>query len=473
MKSIAFQRRLTNLISLWCAVLCLLLGALCCGPALAGEANAWPRRTAVVEAVEKAGPGVVNISTERIVTQRYDPFFNFRHRFFDDQFEEFFRPHRSRQFRANSLGSGVIIDKTGYVITNEHVVSRASKIQVNLSDGETYDGVLVCSDPEQDLAVIKISAGRDVPAIPVGTSSDLMLGETVIAIGNPFGLKSSVSVGVVSATDRAIQDENRVVMSDLIQTDAAINPGNSGGALVNINGELIGINTAIYEKAQNIGFAVPVDKVRTVVGNIMDFRSIKRMLLGVDAQEITADLAAQIGAQAGEGLLVANVLEDSPARKSGIEPLDIIKQVDGATVRDLFDFRLAVLKRSPGDTLELTLRREKKTLRKKLLAEEIPVPSGIEMLQKKFGLSVRELTSEDALKMRLGTLKGSLVTGVERGGPAARAGVVAGDVITQIGRYPANCDQLGLVLENVQPGSKVFFMLIRNRTRYRGQMLVR
>ena len=442
-------------------------------PARAAEEGVWPRRTAVVEAVEKASPSVVNIGTERIVTQRYDPFFQFRHRFFDNPSEEFFRSHRSRQYRVNSLGSGVIIDKRGYVITNEHVVARASKIHVTLSDGSNYEGELVSSDPDQDLAVIKINPDTDLPSAALGSSGDLMLGETVIAIGNPFGLKSSVSVGVVSATGRSIQSENREVMTDLIQADAAINPGNSGGALVNINGELIGINTAIYAQAQNIGFAVPVDKVRVVLGGLLDYRSIKRMMLGVDVQEVTEDLAARVGVEPHCGVIVAGVVDGSPAAGAGIEPLDIISELGGEPVRCLLDMRLTVLRYEPGDTIEVTVGRGEETLKKSLQIAEIPPPSGIELARKKFGLVARMLTKEDARKLRLRSANGMLVTGVEQGSPAHKAGVGQGDVIIQFAGQPASDARVGLALEKVEPGEAVYFLLLRKGGRYRGVMQAR
>jgi len=450
-----------------------LVGLVAARPLRAGEETVWPRRNAVVAAAEKAGPSVVNIGTERIVTQQYDPFFQFRHRFFDAPFEEFFRPYRSRQFRTNSLGSGVIIDKRGYVVTNEHVVSRASRIQVTLKDGTSYEGELVCSDPDRDLAVIKIEPDGEVPAIAMGRSGDLMLGETVVAIGNPFGLQSSVSVGVVSATDRSIQAQNREVMTDLVQTDAAINPGNSGGALVNINGELIGINTAIYAQAQNIGFAVPIDKVRTVLGEILDYRSIKRLMLGLDVQELTQELSAHMGAEHHRGVIVAGVADQSPAARVDIQPLDIITGIDGQPLTCLLDMRLILLHHEPGDTVELSLLRGEEPLAKSLQIAEIPPPSGVDLARAKFGLLVRLLTAEEAAHLRMRSPEGMVVLGVEQRSPAQGAGVRRGDVITQFAGQPAGDARAGLALEKVAAGDAVHFMLIRNGVCYRGMMQAR
>jgi len=452
------------------AVAALLL--LCTSLSPAGE-KVWPRRNAVVEAVEKAGPAVVNIGTERIVQQQYAPSFDFRRRFFDDPFEEFFRQFRSRRFRTMSLGSGVIIDSDGYVVTNEHVISRASKIHVNLKDGKTYEGKLVNSDPDNDIAIIKIDADGPLPTARMGTSSDLMIGETVIAIGNPFGFDSSVSVGVVSATNRSIQSSDRDVMKGLVQTDAAINPGNSGGALVNINGELIGINTAIYARAQNIGFAIPVGRVKMIMGQMLDYRTLRRMLVGVDVQELTADLARQVGAKPGDGVLVAGVQDGSPAADAGIKPLDVITEADGRRVSCLFDLRLTVLKHKAGDELRLKLRRGGRTLTRKFRIAEIPPPDAKKLAREKFGLILEKPTSKEASRLPYRALTGLVVRKVEPRSPAARAGLRVGDVIIQIGGISTAGGNLGFGLEMIKPGQSVYFVLIRGNERYHGLLQAR
>ncbi len=433
----------------------------------------WPRRNAVVEAVEKAGPAVVNIGTERIVEQRYAPSFDFRRRFFDDPFEDFFKRFHSRRFRTMSLGSGVIIDSAGYVVTNEHVISRASKIHVNLKGGKTYEGKLVNSDPDNDIAIIKIDVEGPLPTARMGTSSDLMIGETVIAIGNPFGFESSVSVGVVSAINRSIQSRGREVMKGLVQTDAAINPGNSGGALVNINGELIGINTAIYAKAQNIGFAIPVGKVKTIMGQMLDYRVLRRMLVGVDAQELTAELGRQVGAEPGDGVLVAGVQKGSPAADAGIKPLDVITEADGRRVSCLFDLRLTVLKHKAGDELRLKLRRGGKTQTRKLRIAEIPPPDAKKLAREKFGLILEKPTRKEASRLPYRALTGLVVRQAEPRSPAARAGVRVGDVIIQIGGISTAGGNLGFGLEMIKPGQSVYFVLIRGNARYHGLLKAR
>lgn len=441
-------------------------------PALAGG-KVWPRRNAVVEAIGKSAPAVVNISTERIVKQRYGPSLHFRRRFFDDPFRDFFKRFHSRKFKTTSLGSGVIIDPDGYVVTNEHVVTRASKIHVNLQDGTTHEGELISSDADTDLAVVKIDVPEPLPAAKLGTSSDLMMGETLIAIGNPFGFESSVSVGVVSAVNRTIRADEREVMKGLIQTDAAINPGNSGGALVNINGELVGLNTAIYAKAQNIGFAVPVDKVKLTLGKMLDYRSLQRMTIGVDVQELTPELAEHLDIEPGEGVLVANVTEDSPADEAGIESKDLIIGADNKSVTRLYHLRLALLKHEANEVIRLKLRRDGQTFEKKLVIDRIPPPDAKRLANELFGLGLQTLTPKMARHLNLEGVEGMIVTEVERGGPADKAGVRSRDLITQIGGLSVVGDNFGYGLETVDPGDSVYFVLIRNRTRYRGIMTAR
>ncbi|MBW2175211.1 MAG: trypsin-like peptidase domain-containing protein, partial [Deltaproteobacteria bacterium] len=234
-----------------------------------------PRENAVVKAVKNVSPAVVNISSEYEVVKRSNPFFDFGlDPFFDSFFKDFFEPNYKRRYKRNSLGSGVIIDGTrGYILTNEHVIARSAKITVLLRDERELEAELVGAAPDFDLAVLRIQSKEPLPAIQMGNSDDLMIGETVIAIGNPFGFSNTVTTGVISALNRSIQAESRTYR-DFIQTDASINPGNSGGPLLNINGDLIGINTAIYSKAQGIGFAIPINKAKRVVDDLIRYGEI-------------------------------------------------------------------------------------------------------------------------------------------------------------------------------------------------------
>jgi serine protease Do len=283
------------------------------------------RRSRVVEAVERAGPAVVNISTEQTVVQRPMPFGD---PFFEEFFRDFFdaRPRRSTR---TSLGSGVIVRGDGTILTNEHVILRGGRIHVTLADGREFDARLVGRDPDADLAVLRIDTGKTLPYIALGTSDDLMIGETVIAIGNPFGLSHTVTTGVVSAVKRSLRTGGRTY-TDFIQTDASINPGNSGGPLLNILGELVGINTAIYGPAQGIGFAIPVDRARRVLGDLVSGRKAAPD----PNQQAWVLLGLQLRAQRGS-LVVTRVRSGSSAERIGIERGDVVLGIDGEALDSL------------------------------------------------------------------------------------------------------------------------------------------
>ncbi|MBI2471564.1 MAG: trypsin-like peptidase domain-containing protein [Planctomycetes bacterium] len=276
------------------------------------------RRTPIVVAVEKAGPAVANISTERLISQRHvDPFFGSRSELFDQFFNDFFGQSQ-KQMVERPLGSGVIIDEDGYIVTNEHVVSRASKINVRLSDGRNFEATMISSDPISDLAVLKITSPTPLPYVKMGTSKDLMIGETVIALGNPFGLENSITTGVLSAKNRTMTFNSQygdIKYDGLIQTDALINPGNSGGPLVNIDGELIGINAAIVNQAQGIGFAIPVDKVRQTLVKLFNFRELNKIWFGAQVEERD---------DVSKGIMVSSIESGSPADKAQIKTGDYI-----------------------------------------------------------------------------------------------------------------------------------------------------
>ena len=267
------------------------------------------RRTPVVRAVEQTRPAVVNISAEQVVVVQRDPFFE---QFFNDFFEA--RPRRERYTRT-SLGSGVIVRPDGYVLTNAHVVARGQRIKVVLADERELDARVVGVDADADIAVLKVEAGT-LPHLEFGNSEDLMIGETVIAIGNPFGFSHTVTTGVISALRRSLKSEGRTFL-DFIQTDASINPGNSGGPLLNIRGELIGINTAIYGGAQNIGFAIPAKRASQVVGDLIRYGEVRRSYLGVQVQDLTPELASALGIEARHGVVVREVEERRPGRGAG------------------------------------------------------------------------------------------------------------------------------------------------------------
>ena len=334
----------------------------------AGAPEADPlRHSAVVQAVERTKPAVVNISTEEVVVQRGPAFGD---PFFDQFFRDFVDP-RPRRFTRSSLGSGVIVNANGTILTNHHVVQRASKITITLADEREFQAKVVGSDDDTDLAVVRIATAGGYPFIDLGHSDDLMIGETVIAIGNPFGLSNTVSTGVVSAIGRALRDEERTY-TDFIQTDASINPGNSGGALLNIRGELIGINTAIYGKAQGIGFAIPVDRARRVLKDLVSFGEVKRGWLGLAVQGLTRELQEHFGSR--HGVLVTDVEADSPAAQATVVRGDLITRINGRDVDSREEFDNLVGSLDIGARVAATVRREKDE--REISMEVVPFPVG-------------------------------------------------------------------------------------------------
>jgi serine protease DegS len=303
------------------------------------------------DAVDHAAPAVVNIHTRKTVTQQAHPFMEdplFR-RFFGDRFDT---PGQRTQ---TSLGSGVILSPQGYVLTNHHVIRDADEIEVMLADGRSLEAVIVGTDPDTDLAVLRIATGNgDLPSIAVGGSANLRVGDVVLAIGNPFGVGQTVTQGIVSATGRSRLGIN--TYEDFIQTDAAINPGNSGGALINAHGDLVGINTAIFTRSggsHGIGFAIPVDLARDVMTQIIEQGQVVRGWLGIEVQEITPQLAESFGLKDRRGVLIAGVLRESPAGRAGMQPGDIITHIGGDRVTDAQDALNFIARARPGDTLPM------------------------------------------------------------------------------------------------------------------------
>jgi serine protease Do len=402
------------------------------------------RRSPVVIAVEKVGPAVANLSTERVIVQRYkDPFFGSRNEHFDRFFEDFFGPY-SKERVERPLGSGVIIDEGGYIVTNEHVISMATRIKVTLSDKSEFEATVVSSDPVNDLAVLVVDTPEPLPFVKMGTSSDLMIGETVIALGNPFGLENSVTTGVLSATNRRLTFGG-MVYENLIQTDASINPGNSGGPLVNINGELIGINTAIVDQAHGIGFAIPVDKVRQALIELLNFEEIKKIWFGAQVED------AKPGAH---GVTVVSVEGDSPAEKAGLKKGDIIVKIDSKAIDDVLTFRKKILKKSINDKLIVLIIRDGIEHKSSITLTKTPVPSVEKLARERFGIEVQELTPAISKQLRLWWLKGGVViTAVERNGPAEAVGINPGYVIVRLGRYRINnLKELGILLNQIRRG---------------------
>jgi len=396
----------------------------------AASAAANPRETPVVLAVRRAAPAVVNISTES-VTREANPF-RTRNPFFDEFFRDFFGELPSRERRRSSLGSGVIIAADGTIVTNEHVVANATRITVTLADGTEYDGRLIGADARTDLAVLRVDAPGELPAVPLGSSADLMIGETVLAIGNPFGLSHTVTTGVISAVNRTIQGGNDQVYTDFIQTDAAINPGNSGGPLLNLLGEMVGLNAAIYQRAEGVGFAIPVDKVRRIVDNLITYGEVHRAWLGLHVQDLTPELARHFGVAAGSGVLVSRVFDGGPAQAGGVERGDILLQLDGRPLKDRESFFQRLAGYTAGSSLSFSVQRvaERRTLT--VVAQDIPADYVADLGRTWLGIEVEENSRALARRLGLATAVGVLVTRVTPGSAAAGIGLEPGDVVLQI-----------------------------------------
>lgn len=406
-----------------------------------------PNFAAIVKAVT---PAVVNVSTTRVVksagTEELGPRFDdpFFRRFFGDEFFRRFGVPRER--RQSSLGSGVIVDPSGYIVTNNHVIAEADEIKVVLSDKREFDGKVIGVDPKTDLAVIKID-GENLPTISWGDSDSLQVGEYVLAIGNPFGLTQTVTMGIVSAIGRA--NVGIADYEDFIQTDAAINPGNSGGAMVNIRGELVGINTAIYSRSggyMGVGFAVPSNMTRRVMKSLIETGKVVRGWLGVSIQGVTAALAKNFGLSKAQGALVSEVLRDSPAAKAGFKSGDIIIKFDGKDVKDQTALRNIVAATQVGKKVKVRVVRNSKTktIHVKIdeqpkevasLGEESQAPERASENTALAGLEVRDITLEIVERLGLPPdSTGVVVTEVDPNSGAATAGLRPGDLITEINR---------------------------------------
>jgi Do/DeqQ family serine protease len=387
----------------------------------------------VVKVAKNVSPAVVNISSEYEVRARSNPFFDFGlDPFFDSFFKDFFEPKDKRRYKRSSLGSGVIIDgKRGYILTNEHVVARSAKINVVLRDEREFTAELVGAAPDFDLAVLMIESKEPLPAIEMGNSDDLMIGETVITIGNPFGFSHTVTSGVISALNRSIQAENRTYR-DFIQTDASINPGNSGGPLLNINGELIGINTAIYSKAQGIGFAIPINKARRVVEDLIKYGEIHIPWLGLVVQDVDEMLSQYLQIPQGDGVLISDVTARSPAQEAGLKPGDVVTRVGKRRVTSEETYHAGIADFAAGDMIPLAIWREGKPKSFQVHSRTFPEELAENLGYKAFGVRVIEISSSVRLKYQIVAEDGVMVTEMRPGCHLDRIGAQPGDVIRRI-----------------------------------------
>lgn len=415
------------------------------------------------ELVKRVKPAVVNISTSQVIKERplfphspfgpKDPFEEFM--------EKFFGEIPRREFRQRSLGSGVIINKEGYILTNNHVIENATEITVILSDEEEYEAKKIGSDPKTDLALIKINPHRDLAVAPLGDSDKLEIGEWVIAIGNPYGLGHTVTAGIVSAKGRAL---GFGPYDSFIQTDASINPGNSGGPLINMRGEVVGINTAILAAAQGIGFAIPINLAKDILPQLKEKGKVTRGWLGVMIQKVTPELAKSFGLEKPRGALVSDIIEGSPAEKAGIKKGDIILEFNRIPIKEWNELPAIVARTSPGKNVEIKILRQGKELTipvtiGELREEPIAVQKG---KREDLGLSLQEITPEISRELGMKAESGLLVVGVEPGSPADDAGFRKGDIIKEINHRPVKkLKDYKEIVGKVKPSETILFYVKR------------
>ncbi len=413
-------------------------------PALLSAAPLPSRRSEVVEVVEKVAPAVVNIAAEQMVRRRSNTW--------DDFF--FGLDPRPRREKTQSLGSGAIIDPKGIILTNDHVISGASRIIATTKSGVELECEVVGSDADNDLAVLRVKKpGAPLPTLKLGTSSDILIGETIVAIGNPFGFSNTVTAGVVSALGRSVRgNDNQRVYTDFIQIDAPINPGNSGGPVVNIQGEMIGIATAIIGGAQGIGFAIPVDRARRIVADIRQFGQVRAVWIGAHGRTVTS---GDDGQGRPRGFLVRSIDPGSPAEKAGIMSGDTVISIDGSPIESQEAFDTALSTRGPGKPMKIAVR-GKTGERTLTVSGEAPPPDyGMRRLRGNLGMTVR--AGSDGLR----------ITVVDPRGAAAKAGLENGDVLIALnGTEVRNAEEVNRVLARDQNRTTLVMEVARGRFAY-------
>jgi serine protease Do len=418
---------------------------------------------AFASVADRVTPSVVNVSVKPKkgapgeggqapeTEQRFRDFFG------PELYERFFKRRGPRE-EARAAGSGVIVDARGYILTNAHVVENAAEIEVRLSDDRKFAATLVGRDPKTDLAIVKIEPGASVlPVAELGDSDKLRIGQWAIAIGNPFGLDRTVTVGIISATGRT--KVGVATYEAFIQTDASINPGNSGGPLLNLDGRVIGINTAIVSSGQGIGFAIPINMVREVMTQLIAKGRVVRGWLGIAIQDLTDDLAAGFGASGKGGVLVADVMKDSPAEAAGMKAGDIVIEFEGTPIKEVTELQKRVAAIPPGRPIAVTVLRDRKPTKLTVKAGEQPgeetivaaVPKGTGL-----GVTVEALTEESAQAFGLRAGSGVVVTEVAAGSAAEAAGIKEGDLILEVNRRRTpTVDDFKKAVTTLKPGDAV------------------
>lgn len=421
---------------------------------------------------EMVSPAVVNIRTEKTIKGGGRVFRHFGKKPFggEEQFREFYKkffgedPHK--EFKERSLGSGFIIDRAGFIVTNNHVIENADKIKVKLKDGHEFDAEIVGRDKNTDIALIKIEAPNHLPVVAMGDSEVLKVGQWVIAIGSPFGLEHTITAGIVSAKGRVIGSGP---YDNFIQTDASINPGNSGGPLVDMSGKVVGINTAIVAAGQGIGFAVPIDLAKGVISQLKEKGEVTRGWLGVGIQSLTEELAEYYGLKDKRGVLVIEVFKGDPADKAGIKPKDVIVEVNGRSVKDSRGLTSLIAVIPVGAKVEIKVLRDGKTKRfevkiakreeERIYGRKPEIKSEDEL-----GIRVAQLTPEMAQRLDLKEIEGIMVVNVVPGGKGGRAGVLMGDVIKEINHKQIRTEKdYHQALDSVSKGDALQLIILRNK----------
>lgn len=455
------------------AVVCLVLTA---GTATAAKIDVLKETGgAFAEIAKQALPAVVYIDVETTIEV---PRYHYRH-----PLEEFFGRGRfrgypepeevePRRYSRQGQGSGFIISRDGYILTNNHVVNNADRITVTLGDGREFEAKLVGTDPKSEVALIKIEDGDELPFLELGDSDELAVGEWVLAAGNPFGLSQSITAGIVSAKGR--DGTGIAEYGSFIQTDASINPGNSGGPLLNINGKVVGINTAIYTRTggdMGIGFAIPINLAAQIKEQLIKFGKVSRSVLGIMIQEVDEDLAKTFGLEESGGILISQVMDDSAAQEAGLMAGDIVVEMEGIKAGKLAPFRNRVASTMPGSKIELKIFRDGKydTITATTREMEGPDTEAAEepvepTVYEKLGVTVEGLDSDTARQFGYGDKQGVLVTAIEQGSPASRAGLKLGHIITSVNRKTVdNVADFKKILSEVE-GGKILFLVSDGRS---------
>jgi serine protease Do len=434
------------------------------------------RRNAIVRAAEKIGPAVVSISVVQVRTVRESPFGSpFGDQFFDEFWGRYFQPREYKQ-KVYSLGSGVIINEDGYILTNEHVVRGADELKVTLTDGKEYKGKIVGQDHTSDLAVVKIE-GRRFPYAPLGDSDSLIIGEWAIALGNPFGYllddpHPTVTVGVISALNRDIKMDPQEGRSyrKMIQTDAAINPGNSGGPLVDANGQVVGINTFIFSTSrgsEGIGFAIPIDRAKNIISDLISKGKVVKGWVGIKVQDLTQLLASSLGIEEKEGVIITEVDKGSPAEKAQIKRGDLITVINGEKVRNKADFQGITSYVKPQDKLEISYIRDKKVIQAEVSAQKEPTVKVAEEKEDFLGITVSEISSSLAEQLSLTSKAGVVITAVDEGGKGEGLGLREGDVIREVNNQKVkNMEDYKKLIANVRNQRRLVMVIEREGGMY-------